>query len=523
MQVTETNVDGLKREFRIVVPAGELEDKVVTRLDELGRTIRLAGFRPGKVPMQILRRRYGSSVLGEVLESTVQGSSAETIREHNLRPALPPKVDIVSFQEGTDLEYKMMVEILPDIPEPNFDDLGIERLVVEVPGESVDAAIARIAEQQRKSELAERPAETGDIVVIDIDGRVGGEEIPGASGKDRQIRLGSGGFAPGFEEQLIGAAAGEHRTVRVAFPEDYAAQNLAGKEAVFEVDLKEVRQQLPVAIDDELGKSVGLENLAELRQEVRQQMQRDYAAASRLRLKRALLDKLAERYDFPVPAGMVELEFENIWAQRRLEKEIEAERARGGAGAPADAAPLATIEETAAGDGRSGPSAATAAAADAGPESGAEHGEQIVAPSGEESAAAGGQDTGGQDAGAPDADEEKAKEEYRNIAERRVRLGLLLAEVGRANNISVSQEEVNQAITREVRRHPGYERQALEYYRQNPGAVDRLRAPIFEDKVVDFIVELAKVEERRVTPDELLALPDPDGEDAAPPTAAPEP
>ncbi len=327
MQVTETSTEGLKHEFRIVVPAGELEDRVVVRLDELGRTIRLPGFRPGKIPMQILRRRYGPSVLGEVVESTVQDSSADTLREHNLRPALPPKVDIVSFGEGADLEYKMLVEVLPDIPEPDFADLGIERLVVEVPEESVDAAIARIAEQQRKSEAVDRPAESGDILVVDVDGRAGDEEIPGASGKDRQIALGSGSFIPGFEEQLLGAAAGEHRAVRVTFPAGYAAQNLAGKEAVFEVDVKEVRHRLPAAIDDELGRAVGLENLAELRQEVQQQMARDYAAGARLRLKRALLDKLAERYDFPVPAGMVELEFDNIWAQHQAEQELQNRRA----------------------------------------------------------------------------------------------------------------------------------------------------------------------------------------------------
>src|SRR5271170_5403935 len=189
MQVTETSADGLKREFLIVVPAGELEDKVISRLGELGRTIRLPGFRPGKVPMQILRRRYGPSVLGEVVESTVQGSSEDTIREHNLRPALPPKVDIVSFSEGADLEYKMSLEILPDIPEPSFAELDIERLVVEVPDEEVDRAIERIAEQQRKTEIVERPAESGDIIMVDVEGRSGEHEIPGASGKDRQIML----------------------------------------------------------------------------------------------------------------------------------------------------------------------------------------------------------------------------------------------------------------------------------------------------------------------------------------------
>src|SRR5437868_13515055 len=305
MQVTETNAEGLKREFRVVVPAGELEEKVISRLGEIGRTIQLRGFRPGKVPMQILRQRFGNSVRGEVLESTLQDTSADAIREHNLRPALPPKVDIVSFSDGTDLEYTMSLEVLPDIPEPSFADLDIERLVVEVPDEDVDRAIERIAEQQRKTEIAERPAESGDIIVVDIEGRSGEQEIPGASGKDRQIVLGSGSFIPGFEDQLIGASAGEHRTLRVPFPESYALADFAGNEAAFDVDVKEVRGRLPIVLDDELGKAVGLDSLAELRQEVRQQMQRDYDAASRLRLKRALLDKLAAAYDFLVPPGMV--------------------------------------------------------------------------------------------------------------------------------------------------------------------------------------------------------------------------
>jgi trigger factor len=286
-------------------------------------------------------------VLGEVLESTVQGSSADTIRERNLRPALPPKFDIVSFGEGADLEYKMMVEVLPDIPDPEFGELDIERLIVEVPEENVEAAVQRIAEQQRKTEAVERPAEDGDILVVDIEGKTGEEEIPGAAGKDRQIALGSGGLIPGLEEQLLGATAGEHRAVHVTFPADYAATHLAGKEAVFEVDVKEVRQRLPAVVDDELAVAVGLENLAELRQEVRQQMERDYATASRLRLKRALLDKLAERYDFPVPLGMVDVEFDNIWAQHQAERQQEQEGAGASGGAtegasPDEAAPAAS-------------------------------------------------------------------------------------------------------------------------------------------------------------------------------------
>ena len=484
MQVTETSAEGLKREFTITVPAGELEAEITRRLGELGRQIRLPGFRPGKVPMQILRRRFGPSVRGEVLQSTLQTSSAEAIGERNLRPALPPRVDIVSADEGADLEYKMAVEVLPEIPEPSFADLGIERLVVEVPDEDVDRALERLAEQQRKTEAVERPAESGDILLVDIEGRMGDREIPGASGKDRQIALEPGGFFPGVEDQLLGATDGEHRTVDITFPEDYAVAELAGKAAVFAIDVKEVRRRMPITIDDELGKAVGLDNLAELRQELRQRLQRDYDAAARLHLKRSLLDKLAETYDFAVPPGMVELEFDNIWRQYQAQQEAQAEIAA----AEASAAPA-------------GETAAEASAAPAG-EAAAE---ASAAPAGETAA-----DPGSAPAGQDDANqaEEAVKAEYRKIAERRVRLGLLLAEVGRNNNITVTQDEVNQAITREARRRPGYERQVVDFYRQNPGAIDSLRAPIFEDKVVDFIVELAKVGERKTTPQELLAMPD---------------
>jgi trigger factor len=509
MEVTETVADGLKHEFRVVVSAGELEDKVTNRLDELGRTIFLPGFRPGKIPMHILRRRYGPSVLGEVVESTVQGSSAETIRERNLRPALPPKVDIVSFSEGADLEYKMELEVLPEIPAPDFANLDIERVVVEVPEEGIDAAIGRIAEQQRKTEAVSRPAENDDILVVDIEATAEGEAIPGAGGKDRRILLGTGGFIPGFEEQLVGVTAGEHREVRVVFPEDYAAAHLAGKPAVFQVEVKEVLERLPAVIDDELAVAVGLESLAELRQEVRQQMERDYAAAARLRLKRALLDRLAERYDFTVPAGMVDMEFENIWAQHRAEQERRRELADGSgevAAAPEEGTGAAEAGSSTADAAPELPEAASPAAETA------SEGSETAPPA--PSAADDGQiDSKG--GAAIEEGDEAARAEYRRIAERRVRLGLLLAEVGSSNNITVTQEELNQAITREVRRHPGYERQALDFYRQNPEAVASLRAPIFEDKVVDFIVEMAKVPERRVSPQELLAMPDPDGENAA--------
>ncbi|HEV2189951.1 MAG TPA: trigger factor [Stellaceae bacterium] len=454
MQVTETNADGLKHEFKIVIPAGELETQITQRLDQLGRQIRLPGFRPGKVPQTLLRQRYGNAVRGEVLESTLQGSSAEAIRERNLRPALQPKVEIVSATEGSDLEYTMSVEVLPDLPQPDFVKLGLERLVVEIPDVDVDQAVARMAEQFRKSEPVTRAAKSGDILVADVIGKVGDQEIPGTKAEGRNIELGAEGLLPGFTEQLEKVKAGQNRSVKVTLPENYGNPDFAGKEAVFDITVKEVRERQPAIIDDKLAEEVGLENLGELKQEVRDRIARDYSVVTRQRLKRLLLDKLAAQYDFPVPPGMVEIEFNNIWQQHQAEKNYTAENA---------------------------------------------------AASGEPAA----------EAGAPAEDDEKLKAEYRGLAERRVRLGLLLAEVGRNANINVTQDELNQALIREAQRFPGSERRVLDYYRQNPEAAGNLRAPIFEEKVVDYIVELAKPEERKVSPQELLALSEADEADEA--------
>lgn len=526
MQVTETSAEGLKRQYKIVVPAGELEDHISRRLGELGRAIRLPGFRPGKVPMQILRQRYGTAVRGEVLESTVQDGSAEAIREHNLRPALPPRIEIVSSEEGLDLEYNMSIEVLPELPEVDFAQLGLERLGADVPEEDIDKAVERLAEQQRKAEPVERAAENGDIVVVDFVGRIDGVEFPGGKGENVSIELGAEQFIPGFEAQLIGAAAGEQRTVNVTFPSDYGGAELAGKEAAFDVTVKQVRERQPAAIDDELAQQVGLDTLAELRQEIRQRMQRDFAELSRQRLKRALLDKLVEHLDFPVPPGMIEIEFDSLWHQHEAEKArqreaLQAQSEASGelpasvadASAPLDGAAVVAPEETAlegASDTEAPPAASAAAppraarppVADAGESPAPLDGSAIVAP--EETALEGASDTA---APAPTVEDAEERTEYRRLAERRVRLGLLLAEVGRNNNITVTQEELNQALAREARRYPGYERQLLDLYRKTPGAADRLRAPIFEDKVVDFILELAKLDERKVTPQELMAFP----------------
>ena len=447
MQVTESNSDGLKHEMTVVVAAADIERLVTDRLSEIGRTIRLPGFRPGKVPLNVLRKRYGPSVMGEVLERTVSESSSDAMRERNLRPALQPKIEIVSFNEGADLQYKLAVEVLPQIEVANLGEIKIERLKPDVPEEEIDSALERIAKQQRKAEPVERAAEKGDIVVMDFVGSVAGVEFPGGSAKDYSLELGSGSFIPGFEDQVLGIKAGEERLVNVDFPADYGAEDLAGKAAEFKVNAKTVKGMAEQPIDESLAEAVGMENLAALRQAVRERIERDYSGVARQKLKRQLLDRLAERHHFTVPAGMVDIELDTIWRQYQAQLE----RAK---------------------------------------QSGTEQME-------------------------PPKDEAAVKAEYKDIAERRVRLGLVLAEIGSKNNLSVSQDELNRAMAEEARRFPGQERNVIEYYRNNPGAVDSLRAPIYEDKVVDFILELAQVTDKPVSLKELLAMDEDDDAPAA--------
>jgi trigger factor len=434
MQVTETLTDGLKREFKVIVPAADIEKKLAERLKRLSAQARLPGFRPGKVPTSLLKKRYGSSVMGEVLEQAVSDTSNETIRARGLRPAMQPKVSIAKFGEGEDLEYTMAMELLPDIDPIDFSSIELEKLTVEVPDSEVDESLKGLAARQRRSEaLAEpRPAKEADIVVIDFVGKLGETEFPGGSAQDYHLELGKGSFIPGFEDQLIGATPGEQRTVAVTFPADYGNAELAGKDANFAVTVKEIREPVETPVDDELAKAMGLENLDALRQHMRESLESQYKSLARVRLKRALLDVLADRHHFPVPAGMVDSEFQEIW------KQIEADRNEGRLD-PEDAA----------------------------------------------------------------KSEDELRQEYTAIAERRVRLGLLLSEVGRQNNIQVTADELNRAVLDEARRYPGQERKVYEWYQKNPDMVARLRAPIYEDKIIDFILELVKATERKVSPQEL--------------------
>jgi trigger factor len=441
MHVTETSAEGLKREFTVVVPAADFESRMSDRLAEIGRSVRIPGFRPGKVPASLLRKRYGDAVKGEVLERTVQESWQQALDDKGVRPAADPKVEIVKFEDGADLELKLAVEVLPEIEAIDFGTLELERLVAKPSDKEVDDALARMAEGRKSFAVAEgRAAQSGDQVVIDFTGRIDGEEFAGGSMTDFELEIGQAGFLPGFAEQIEGAKAGETRPVRVAVPDDHPNDQLRGKEIAFDVTVKEVRAPGTTSIDDEFAKSAGLESLDALKAAIRDQMEREYAQASRMSLKRRLLDRLSDAYDFEVPAGIVDTEFEGIW------KQVEEAREKD------------QLDED--DKGRS---------------------------------------------------EDELKERYRGIAERRVRLGLLLAEIGRSNNITVTQDDLNRAMHQEASRFPGQEARIIEYFQKNPEAVRDIQAPIYEEKVVDFIIEMAKVTDREVPVEDLFRDPDEDG------------
>jgi trigger factor len=437
MQITETLNQGLKREYKIAVPAAQLREKVDGKLAELSHKLRIPGFRPGKVPMSLLKQRYEQSVMGEVLEESVQQSSQQLLTERNLRPAGQPKVELVGeFKEGADLEFSMKMEVIPDVTPMDFTSISLERVLVDVPETEVDESLKRIAKRQRASEPAadDAAAANGDIVVIDFVGSIDGVEFEGGKAEGHYLELGSGQFIPGFEDQLVGAKKGEKRTVKVTFPAEYGNTDLAGKEASFGVTVQEVRRLKDVPVDDELAKSLGLADLADLKKQARERIEKEYGAVSRARVKRKLLDVLADNHNFTLPEMLVEAEFGAIWQQ--IEADMKADR----------------LDE---------------------------------------------EDKG--------KSEDELKKEYRDIAERRVKLGLLLSEVGRQNNIQVPNEELSRALIQEAQRYPGQQQQVIEYYQRSPEALNQLRAPLYEEKVVDFILERAKVTERKVSPEAFAA------------------
>ncbi len=439
MQVTETLSEGLKRAYTVIVPAADIETRRGKRLAELGKSLKLPGFRPGKVPLPVVKQRYGTAVSAEVLEDSVNEATQQVLSDRGLRAAMQPKVDVVSIEETKDLEFNVQVELLPDVPMPDFGAIEITRMKAEPQPETIDKALHDIATRQRDlvEETEARPAATGDFLTVDFLGKIDDTPFAGGAGTDVDVEIGGAGFIPGFTEQMVGMSPGETRVIDVTFPEEYGSKELAGKAAAFDITVKKLKKAVLPAIDDDLGQKLGLDGLQQLRDLLTQQVQREYDQLSRMRLKRQLLDALAKVATFEVPPGMVQAEFDQIWQR------VEADRKQG----------------------------------------------QV--------------DT--DDAG---KDDDTLKVEYRGIAERRVSLGLLLAEIGRANAISVTPDELTRAMRAEAARYPGQEAQVMEFFRKNPQGAEGLRGPIFEDKVVDFVLELAKVTEQSVTPEELGRDPD---------------
>ena len=442
MQVTETVSDGLKREFKVVVPAADLATKAEAKFGELKNQVRINGFRPGKVPVSHLKRLYGRAVMAEMIETAVREANAQIVTERGFKLVREPQVTLPTEQgaveqviEGkSDLSYTVAVEILPKIELADFKGIQLERLNAEVSETEVDEAVKRIAEQSRPfaAKAEGGKAENGDRVTIDFTGKMEGVPFEGGTGGDVALNLGSGTFIPGFEDQLVGVAAGDKRAVNVTFPQSYPAAHLAGKNAEFDVTVKSIETPQAVEVNDEFAKSLGLESLAKLREMVKERLGQEHKAMSRQKVKRRLLDELDAKHKFTPPPSLVEDEFTNVW--KTIVDDLETRQR--------------TFEQE-------------------------------------------------------DTTEEKAKEEYRGIAERRVRLGLVIAEIGERNSVKVSDEELSRVVMDRARQVPGREQEVWDFYRNNPDALASLRAPIFEDKVIDYILELAKITDKTVSREEL--------------------
>ena len=442
MQISETVSQDLHKQFTVTVPAAELDSRVNKRLEEMKPKVNLKGFRPGKAPVSFLKKQFGKSIMGEVVEQAVNEGSQKVIADNKLKVALQPRVEPVGSVEDavdgkTDLTFKVIVDLMPDFETTDPAKLAVERLTADITDADMDEALDRLAKNVRNYNTKDGAVEKDDLATIDYEGSIDGVPFEGGKGSDFNLTIGSGTFIPGFEDQLIGAKAGDSRDVKVTFPSEYHAPEMAGKDAVFAVTVKEVKTPEDARIDDELAKKLGLDDLATLKDRVKEQLASDYKNASRLHLKRRVLDALDNAHDFSLPPAMVEHEFNNIWAQ------VEEELKREG--------------KTAADEGKT---------------------------------------------------EDELKAEYRKIAERRVRLGLVLGKMGEQNGISVQNDEVQRAILARARQFPGQEQQVFEFYSKNPQAQAEIRAPLFEDKVVDFIAELAQITDKKVDKDTLFNDPD---------------
>ncbi len=436
MQVTETLSEGLKREFKVVLPATELEQRLTSELSTLKDRVRINGFRPGKVPVAHLRRVYGRSVMADVVQNAVNEANRKIVEDNSLKLAHEPQVQFPEGQDEVekaldakaDLAFTVALEVLPTFEVADVSDVTLRRPVAAVSDAEINESLERMARQNVTYGPKEGPAAAGDRVTVDFVGRIDGAEFEGGKAEDIRVEIGSNSFIPGFEDQLVGVAAGDTKLVRVTFPANYLAEHLAGKEAEFDVTVKAVEAPGELKIDDELAKGFGMVTLDALKEAIRGAIQRDFDAQSRRRVKKELLDALDGRYTFDLPPSLVDQEFGAVWSQ------VQAEMKNNGKS-------FADENTT----------------------------------------------------------EDEARAEYRRIAERRVRLGLVLAQIGERADIKVSDDEVTQALVERVRQYPGQEKQVWEFYRKNPQALAEIRAPLFEEKVVDHILSQVKVDEETVS------------------------
>lgn len=441
MQVTETLNNGLKREIKIVVPAKDLEAKLNERLADAKDKVKLNGFRPGKVPANHLRKMYGRSFMAEVINEILNETPRSILAERNERSATQPQIDMSEDEKEAekvlngvaDFVFTIKYEVLPKFELKDVSGIEVTREVVDIPESDVDKQVERVLSSTRTYSEKKDKAEDGDRVTIDYLGKLDGEPFEGGADNDAHLVLGSKQFIPGFEEQLIGVKAGDKTTITVKFPENYGAKHLAGKDATFDITVKEVSKPDELKIDDEAAKKLGLESVERLREIVRQQLESQYGSMTRQKVKRQILDALDGEYDFETPERLVDIEFNNIWAQ------INSELQQAGR----------TFEDE-------------------------------------------------------ETTEEEARDEYRKLAERRVRLGLVLSEIGEKAGIEVSEDELQRAVYDQVRQYPGQEKEIIEFFRRTPDAVANLRAPIFEEKVVDDLLGKVKVTDKKVTAEELM-------------------
>ena len=433
MKITELKSEGLNKSYKVVVDAKDFAKQMDDKLAKIAKSAKIQGFRAGKAPLSMIKKKYGSEAMSETLDEAIRNASNKVLDEKKLRPAMQPSIKIVAFGEDKDLEFDMEMEVLPEIKLGDFSKISLDKQVAEVPAEEIEKAVSYLANARKETVVAEgKVAQKGDTVMIDFVGSVDGVEFNGGKGENYPLELGSGSFIPGFEDQLVGAKAGDRVDVKVKFPENYHAKDLAGKDSVFAVTVKEVREPKAVEINDELAKSLGAESLDKLKETLASRIKADYDNASRMKLKRQLLDVLDKEYKFDVPASLVDAEYKAIVNQYEQAKKYN----------------------------------------------------QL------------------------DEEEKNKKEdelfkEYKDIAVRRVKLGLLLSEVGQDAKISIKPEDINAAIMNETRKYPGQEQMVLDYYLKNKQAVEALKAPIFEEKIIDHIISKANLNEKTVSVEEL--------------------